>query len=85
MSTWINLLNDIKRRVCVDMLTPTQHIAYADLCRLACHPEWINLHVAAGGGKDSRCLAGGPKHRGQISPTAIHGCRNSWSPSHPLW
>jgi len=51
MSTWFELLNQLKRRCSAEMLTPAQATAFNELCRLMLMPEWLNLSGPHGSGK----------------------------------
>ena len=51
MSTWFELLNQLKRRCSAEMLTPAQAAAFRELCRLMLMPEWLNLYGPHGSGK----------------------------------
>ena len=51
MSTWFELLNQLKRRCSVEMLTPAQTAAFNELRRLMLMPDWLNLHGPHGSGK----------------------------------
>jgi hypothetical protein len=51
MSTWLELLNDIKRRCSAELLTPAQAAAHDHLCQIMSMPEWANLCGPHGSGK----------------------------------
>lgn len=51
MSTWAEIVNDLKRRYAPEMLTPSQSAAYDRLCKLLSLPEWVNLNGPHGAGK----------------------------------
>lgn len=51
MSTWLELLNDLKRRCSAEILTPAQTAARERLCQLMSMPEWVNLCGPHGSGK----------------------------------
>jgi hypothetical protein len=51
MSTWLELMNDLKRRCSTEILTPAQIAAYERLCQIMNMPEWVNLSGPHGSGK----------------------------------
>ena len=51
MNTWLELINDIKRRFSSEYLTPAQKLAYGALLRHMRVPNWVNLHGPNGSGK----------------------------------
>jgi len=51
MSTWLELLNQLKRHCSAELLTPTQVAARNRLCQVMSMPEWVNLCGPHGSGK----------------------------------
>lgn len=51
MSTWLDLLNDIKQQRSADLLTPAQAQGYQQLCQRLTMPDWLNLCGPPGSGK----------------------------------
>lgn len=51
MSTWLRLLNEMKRRPMEDYLTPSQRAARDQICDLLRFPNRINLYGPHGSGK----------------------------------
>jgi len=51
MSTWLRLVNDLKRRRPEEYLTETQRMTYQALYEMVRFPQWINLYGVHGTGK----------------------------------
>src|SRR5689334_7799478 len=51
MSTWLKLVNDLKRRRTEEYLTETQQMTYQTLYEMVRFPQWINLYGVHGSGK----------------------------------
>lgn len=51
MSTWLRLVNDLKRRRTEEYLTETQRSTYQALYEMVRFPQWINLYGVHGSGK----------------------------------
>ena len=51
MSSWLHLLNEIKRRPPEQLLTPTQSTARNQVLDSLRFPQWINLYGKPGSGK----------------------------------
>lgn len=51
MSTWLELINEIKYRFTIDYLTPTQKSAFDVINQFMRFPNWVNLYGPHGAGK----------------------------------
>jgi hypothetical protein len=51
MSTWLKLINDLKRRSPEEYLTESQRITYQMLYEMTRFPQWVNLYGYPGSGK----------------------------------